>query len=104
MDFHVLGGQKTNKKTKKWNEIGQMLVYGALDDTKTIRKTAADIFAKSGPEKTKKKTGQIQMFSGLFLMFIPFSRGISLQFRKSTCERLGAILSIQELEKDLNVF
>ena len=51
LDFHVLGGQKTKKKTKKWNEIGQMLVSGALDRTKKIRKTAADIFAKFGLEK-----------------------------------------------------
>ena len=48
LDF---GGSKNQKKTKKWNEIGQMLVSGALDDTKTIGKVGADIFAKSGPEK-----------------------------------------------------
>ena len=47
----IWGGSKDQKKTKKWNEIGQTLVSGALDWTKKIRKTAADIFAKSGPEK-----------------------------------------------------
>ena len=31
-----------------------MLVSRALDRTKKIRKTAADIFAKSGPEKPEK--------------------------------------------------
>ena len=46
-----MAGQKTNKKTKKWNDIGQMLVSGALDDTEKIRKTAADMFAKYGLEK-----------------------------------------------------
>ena len=39
------------KKNGKNYEIGQILVSGALDDTKKMRKTAADIFAKSGPEK-----------------------------------------------------
>ena len=48
LDF---GGVKKPKKTKKWNEIGQILVSGALDDTKTIGKVGADIFAKSRPEK-----------------------------------------------------
>ena len=46
----ALGGSKNQKKTNKWNEIGQMLVSGALDDTKTIGKVGADIFAKSGPD------------------------------------------------------
>ena len=35
----------------KNDDIGEMLVSGALDQTKKIRKTAADIFAKSGLEK-----------------------------------------------------
>ena len=54
LDFRICGFQKrkTNvKKNEKWDEIGQMLVSGALDDTKTIGKIAADIFAKSGPEQ-----------------------------------------------------
>ena len=58
MDFHVLGCQKTNKKTKKWNEIGQILVSGALGGTKSIRKIAADIFAKSGLKQPRKKKEQ----------------------------------------------
>ena len=32
------------RKTKKWNEIGQIWVSGALNDTKTIGKAGADIF------------------------------------------------------------
>ena len=36
---------------KRNDEIGQMLVSGALDDTKKMRKAGADIFAKSGLEK-----------------------------------------------------
>ena len=51
MDFHILGVEKTTKKIETIDEIGQMLVSGALDRTKKMRKTAADIFAKSGPEK-----------------------------------------------------
>ena len=49
--FILLGVNKTKKKTKTNNEIGQMLVSGALDDTKTIGKADADIFANFGPEK-----------------------------------------------------
>ena len=55
---------------KKWNEIGQMLVSGALDDTKSIRKTAADIFAKSGLEKPK-KIRKKSKFSPGFSPFFP---------------------------------
>ena len=47
---------------ENWNEIGQILVPGALDDTKTVGKVGANIFAKSGPEKPKKKLEQIKMF------------------------------------------
>ena len=36
---------------EKNDEIGQILVSGALDDTKKMRKAGADIFAKYGLEK-----------------------------------------------------
>ena len=39
------------KKTKTDETKTKQLNERALDDTKTIGKTAADIFAKSGPEK-----------------------------------------------------
>ena len=55
----IFWGQKNEKKSENLNEIGQMLVSGALDRTKSIRKTAADIFAKSGlekPQNIKKKS------------------------------------------------
>ena len=55
LDFHIFGVQNT-KKMETNQEISQMLVSGALDQTKPIRKTAADIFAKSKPEKRRKKT------------------------------------------------
>ena len=51
LDFHILGVNKNEKESEHLNEICQILVSGALDDTKSIRKTAADIFAKSGLEK-----------------------------------------------------
>ena len=54
---------------KTSHEIGQMLVSGALDDTKKMRKAGADIFAKSGPEKPKKKPKQIQIVSWVFPVF-----------------------------------
>ena len=44
-------GSKKQKKVDNLDEIGQMLVSRALDWTKKTRKIAADIFAKSGPEK-----------------------------------------------------
>ena len=43
----------------KLDEIGQMLVSRALDLTQKIRKIAADIFAKSGLEKPRKKEEQL---------------------------------------------
>ena len=74
MDVHTFGVQ-TNETTKRKlneqnDEIGQMLVSGALDDTKKMLKTAADIFAKSGPEKPRKKPEQIQIFPGFFSKFL----------------------------------
>ena len=51
LDFHMYGVNKKQKETEKKNEIGQILVSGALDDTKTIGKVGGNIFAKSGPEK-----------------------------------------------------
>ena len=53
-DFHTFGVKQTKtleRKLKTIDEIGQMLVSGALDDTKKMRKAGADIFAKSGLEK-----------------------------------------------------
>ena len=44
-------GTKNKKKVENLDDIDQILVSGALDRTKSIRKTAADIFAKSGLEK-----------------------------------------------------
>ena len=51
MDFQILGVKQTKKKNEKNDEIGQILVSGALDDTKTIGKVGADIFANFGAEK-----------------------------------------------------
>ena len=51
MDFHILGVNKNETKSEKNDEIGQMLVSGALDDTKTIGKAGADIFANFGADK-----------------------------------------------------
>ena len=64
------GFKKPKKKTKKWNEIGQMLVSGALDDTKTMRKVGADIFAKSGPEKNPINRNESKFSLDLSLMFL----------------------------------
>ena len=55
--FIFLGFNKTKKtenKMKQHDEIGQILVSGAIDDTKKMRKAGADIFAKSGPDKPPK--------------------------------------------------
>ena len=50
-DSHIFGGQKTNKIRETLNEIGQILVPGALNDTEQIRTVGADIFADVGAEK-----------------------------------------------------
>ncbi len=46
VDFHNVGGQKS--KNEKLNEIDQMLVPGAPNNTKKNRKADADIFANFG--------------------------------------------------------
>ena len=55
---------------KNNDEIGQILVSGALDDTKKMRKAGADIFAKSGLEKpwnkTEKNLNVLRMFPHFF--------------------------------------
>jgi len=67
-------------KLEHFNEIGQILVSGALDDTKKMRKAGADIFAKSGAEKLN-KSRKIQNF---LRDFPRFSRGLCVTPRKST--------------------
>ena len=57
---------------KNWDEIGQMLVSGALDDTKKMRKAGADIFAKSGLEKAWKKQGTSRRQFRFFPIFMGF--------------------------------
>jgi len=66
--FRLLAVKKWNK-TEKFDEIGQMLVPGALNDTKKIRKASANIFEYSGLAKPWKKTRQIKCFSGIFQLF-----------------------------------
>ena len=61
--------QKMFEKTHFWNEMGQILVPGALDRTKLIRKTAADIFAIFGAEKPGKSVEQFN-FSLDFSQFV----------------------------------
>ena len=51
MWIFILLGMKELKETENLNEIGQMLVPGALTDTKKIRKAGADIFANLGAGK-----------------------------------------------------
>ena len=53
-------GLINKEETVTINEICQILVLGALNDTKPIRKPGGDIFAKSGPEKAKKKLEKLR--------------------------------------------
>ena len=69
LDFHIFGVKKTTNSSKQIDEIGQMLVSGALDRPKKIRKTAADILAKSGFEKTGKPRANHGKIRGLFYGF-----------------------------------
>ena len=59
LDCHTFGDQQAKTKTNKFDEIGQMLVPGALNDTKKIRKVGADSSQISGLKKLEK----IQIFS-----------------------------------------
>ena len=47
----LFGSKQPEQKRKKNDELGQIVVSGALDDTKTIGKAGADIFANFGAEK-----------------------------------------------------
>ena len=60
------GDQNNENKLNINNEIGQMLVSGALDDTKKMRKAGADMFAKSGPGKTQ----QIGKYLNMLRVFL----------------------------------
>ena len=70
LDFHILGINKNQKQLKKKKkENCQMLVSGALDDTKKMRKAGADSFAKSGPETKRTKSENSKFSSGWFPFF-----------------------------------
>ena len=62
LDCHTFGVKQNGNKNENLHEIGQMLVPGALNDTKKIRKAGADIFANFGAEKPwiYPKTGRMQ--------------------------------------------
>ena len=82
--FIFLGSTK-RKTTETNDDIGQSLVSGALDRTKKSRKTAADIFAKSGPEKPY--TNLNESTNSLDLS----PRGFSPKRAESTYKRVGSI-------------
>ena len=71
LDFHTFWDQRTETKTEKWDEIGRILVPGALNRSKKLRKTGADNFPKSSACKTEKKHETIYFSSD----FSPFSCG-----------------------------
>ena len=54
MEVHTCGGETTTTKTGKLNEIRRIVVPGALNDTKKIRKVGADMVADVGPEQPEK--------------------------------------------------
>ena len=54
LDFHSLKS-KQRKQIGTNDDIGQILVSGAPDDTKKMRKLGADTFPKSPDWKTKKR-------------------------------------------------
>ena len=85
-DFHTVWGEQTKQKRKTIDEIGRMLVPGALNDTKKIRKASADIFAKSGAEKHGKNVNK-SFASGFHQCF----RGFGPQRAESIYKRLGPI-------------
>ena len=58
--FILWGLEKRTKICNEFDEIGQMLVPRALDDTKKIRKAGADIFGNCVELKNLKKLEQIK--------------------------------------------
>ena len=67
MDVHTSWDQKA-EKTETWDDIGQILVPGALNDTKTIRKAGGDMFENIGLEQSRKNLEK-SMCSPLFSNF-----------------------------------
>ena len=65
MDVHTFGGGKPRKKTETFDEIGRILVTGALNRTKQIRKAGGEISAtKIGVENLdKNQTNPISPWS-----------------------------------------
>ena len=49
--FSCFWGQNNETKMQTNDEIGQILVSGALDDTKTVGKAGAAIFTNFGAEQ-----------------------------------------------------
>ena len=50
----LLVAVKQLKKKKTFDEIGQIVVPGALNDTKKVRKASADIFGNLEPGKPER--------------------------------------------------
>ena len=67
----LFGREKRNNKTNELNEIGELLVPGALDRTDQIRKAGVIVSAKLGPEnpaqnQTKSKCSSVfSVWAGL---------------------------------------
>ena len=74
MDVSYFRSWKNENKTGQFDELGQILVSRALDDTKTIGKVGADIFANFGAEKPWTKPEQIKRFSGMFPIYYGLAR------------------------------
>ena len=58
---HTFWGWEEETRTNAWDGLGQRLVSGVLDDTKTIGKAGADIFANFGAEQVKPEQTKISL-------------------------------------------
>ena len=57
---------------KKSDEINQLLVSGALDDIKKMRKAGADILGKYGPEKLRNNRNKSNFLQIVFFPIFPW--------------------------------
>ena len=73
-------------ENKKLDEIDQIVVPGALNHTKKIRKAGADVFANVGLEKPSKNYDK-----SVFLWILLNFHGFCLNRAESTYNRLAPI-------------
>ena len=73
LDFHTFCAPNSWKKTEKRDELGRIVVTGALNRSQKMRKAGADNFPKSSAWKTRKNTWKIKQIPGFFHVLLRIS-------------------------------